>query len=157
MTLKIERVKSKVKTVSMQRNTAVFLAVLQNILTLREGFKKKKLEFSSFWEGGLRRRVYFPVFETEPDFRAIFDYFRRCFVIDFPVFGRGGGSDQNWKIPVFFFEPFPKPFLSQPFLIQMNWNFAWWLSRSKGSSSPTLKSTSNLTKTECGLIFSYIA
>ena len=42
MTLKIERVKSKVKTVSMQRNTAVFLAVLQNILTLREGFKKKK-------------------------------------------------------------------------------------------------------------------
>ena len=42
MTLKIERVKSKVKTVSMQRNTAVFLAVLQNILTLREGFKKNK-------------------------------------------------------------------------------------------------------------------
>ena len=53
MTLKIERVKSKVKTVSMQRNTAVFLAVLQNILTLREGFKKKKkkLEFS-VWGGG---------------------------------------------------------------------------------------------------------
>ena len=34
MTLKIERVKSKVKTVSLQRNTAVFHAVLQNILTL---------------------------------------------------------------------------------------------------------------------------
>ena len=45
MTLKIERVKSKVKTVSMQRNTAVFLAVLQNILTLREGFKKENWNF----------------------------------------------------------------------------------------------------------------
>ena len=51
MTLKIESVKSKVKTVSMQRNTAVFLAVLQNILTLREGFKKKNWNFPVFGGG----------------------------------------------------------------------------------------------------------
>ena len=52
MTLKIERVK-KVKTVSMQRNTAVFLAVLQNILTLKEGLKKNKKTgiFQFFWGG----------------------------------------------------------------------------------------------------------
>ena len=74
------------------------------------------MEFSSLGGGVLRRGVYFQVFETEPDFRAIFDYFRRIFVIDFPVFGRGGGSDQKGKIPVFFFffffEPFPKKWLS---------------------------------------------
>ena len=64
---------------------------LVTILTLREGFKKKKkMEFSSFG-GGLRRRVYFPVFETEPDFRAIFGGFLSSI---FQFSGGGVGSDQ---------------------------------------------------------------
>ena len=121
MTLKIERVKSKVKTVSMQRNTAVFLAVLQNILTLREGLKKKKkkLDFSSFWGGVSDGGSIFQFLKPSLIFARFSTIFGGFLSSIFQFLGGGGGLTKTGKFQ-FFFEPFPKPFLSQPFLIQMN-------------------------------------
>ena len=69
---------------------------------IREGFKKKKMEFSSlgggFSDGGsifkfLKQSLIFVRFLT------IFDGFLSSI---FQFLG-GGGPDQKWKIPVFFF------------------------------------------------------
>ena len=104
MTLKIERVKSKVKTVSMQRNTAVFLAVLQNILTLREGFKKKK-----------KKNWNFPVWGGVSDGGSIFQFLKPSLIFArfstifggflssiFQFSGGGGGLTKTGKFQFFF-------------------------------------------------------
>ena len=85
--------------------------------------KKKKLQFSSFFWGGVSDGGFIFQFLKPSLIFARFSTIFGGFLSSIFQFSGGGGSDQNWKIPVFFFfffEPFPYIFYHLQIIVMSN-------------------------------------